>query len=36
MVNFSNDVELIDTSMSEDIDVLTTSQKWLSMNLDFQ
>ena len=29
--NFSNDVELIDTSMSEDIDVLTTSQKWLTI-----
>ena len=33
--NFSDDVELIDTSMSEEIDVLTTSQKWLTMESQY-
>ena len=35
-VNYSSDVEIIDTNMEDPVEVITTSQKWHKMNTDFK
>ena len=35
-VNYSSDVEIIDTNMEDPVEEITTSQKWHKMNTDFK